>query len=100
MFQKVTEGYSFSVKVIPRARTSQIVGWKENLLVIRIAAIPDQGKANEALEQFLAKVLGVGIQQIKIFRGFKSRLKSVLVAGVNLETLEKKLMQELCNKPV
>ena len=56
-------------------------GWKA-----RIAAPPERGKANRALEQLLADLLGVGRGRVAVVAGHASRRKVVEVEG--LETPE------------
>ena len=45
------------VKVIPNASQNRIEGWKDGMLRIRLRAVPEKGKANEALVSFLAVAL-------------------------------------------
>ena len=47
----------------------------------RVRAVPENGKANLALVQLLAKFLGVPKSKIDIVSGTKSRLKTVRVSG-------------------
>src|SRR5690606_13091128 len=44
-----------SVKVVPRASRDEIVGWLGDRLKVKIAAPPQDGRANAALEAFLAQ---------------------------------------------
>jgi uncharacterized protein YggU (UPF0235/DUF167 family) len=44
---------------------------------MKIAAAPEDGKANTALIAFLAKTLGCPKNQIRVFSGEKSRLKTI-----------------------
>lgn len=70
-----------AIKVIPKAARNEVVGWENNELKIKIRAIPDKGKANNALIQFLSEVCNVGSSQIKIISGEISRHKRVKIAG-------------------
>ena len=64
------------VRVIPNAKTSQIVGWTEDrILKIKIAAIAEDGKANEALIDFLSATLKIKKRDITLISGATSRLK-------------------------
>ena len=56
-------------------------GWKA-----RIAAPPERGKANRALEELLADLLDVGRGRVAVVGGHASRRKIVEVEG--LETPE------------
>ena len=64
-----------SVKVVPGASKSGIVEVKDDRLKIRIAAVPEDGKANEELRFFLAKALELPKRDIVITSGEKSRIK-------------------------
>jgi Uncharacterized conserved protein len=44
-----------SVHIIPNASRSEIVGWHEGALKIRLAAPPVEGKANEELCRIFRK---------------------------------------------
>lgn len=63
------------VKIIARAKRDEIVGWQGDVLKIRLKAGPIQGKANEALVDFLAKKWKIAKSDIGIIRGLKSKNK-------------------------
>jgi uncharacterized protein YggU (UPF0235/DUF167 family) len=44
------------IKVVPRAARDQIVGWLDGALKVRVAAAPEAGRANAALEARRASV--------------------------------------------
>lgn len=50
-------------------------------LAVRVKAVPEDGKANAALEALLAKWLGIPKSQCEVVSGGKSRLKQVLARG-------------------
>ena len=75
-------GVLFAVRVIPRARRSELDGVREGALVVRLAAPPVEGQANAALQAFLAEALGVRKSQVSLRTGEKSRAKVVHVEGV------------------
>jgi len=85
-----------AVRVIPRARRNEIVGFLEDgTLKLRLTAPPVDGKANQALIKFLAGVFGVIKSEIEISSGATSRTKLLLVRGANKEDLLKKIRQHL-----
>jgi uncharacterized protein (TIGR00251 family) len=50
---------SLTLKVIPRARKTEIVGtMSDGTLKIRLAAVPEDGKANTELCRYLGEVYG------------------------------------------
>jgi uncharacterized protein len=80
-----------AIKVIPRAGKTAIVGARDNVLVIRLAAAPVDGAANAALVSLLAETLGVPRRQITVVSGEKSRIKRVKVMGVTTEAVRQRL---------
>ena len=73
------------VKVTPHASKNEILRWEENRLVVKIQGVPEKGKVNENLIDFLAKTLGIAKSQIEIIGGKTSRLKKLDIKGVSLE---------------
>lgn len=47
----------------------------------RVRAVPEDGAANRALEELVARWLGVAKQSVSLARGGKSRLKSLRISG-------------------
>ena len=67
-------------KVTPNARRSECVGWGADdrgrrVLLVRLAAPPMGGKANEELVRYLAELLGCAKGGIVIARGGSGRVK-------------------------
>jgi uncharacterized protein (TIGR00251 family) len=80
------------VKVTPRAKQNQIVGWHENrILVVKIAAPPVAGQANDELVRFLAERLEIAPSQIAIVRGHASRQKVLDIAELSEEEIYRRL---------
>ena len=71
------------VRVQPGASKNEILGFTGDLLRIRLTSPPVDGKANEALIAFLAKVLRVRRNAIEILRGATSREKLIAIEGLN-----------------
>lgn len=67
------------VYVQPKASQDEIVGRHGNYLKIRITAPPVEGKANTHLLKYLAKVFGVGRDQVEITSGHKGRHKQLRI---------------------
>jgi hypothetical protein len=70
------------VRVTPRASRDELVGWREGVLRVRVAAPPVEGRANDAVARLLAKALGVPKSAVGIMSGAGAREKLVEVAGV------------------
>ncbi len=69
--------YLLRVQVVPNASVTEIVGWYEGALKIRLAAPPVDGKANEALCRFLAKTFDLAPSLIEIERGSTGKKKTI-----------------------
>jgi hypothetical protein len=67
------------VKVIPGAARSEVAGIRDGALLVRVAAPPEKGKANEELRSCLAKALGLPKSAIELVAGAASRRKRVSV---------------------
>jgi len=65
------------VKVIPNAKQTQLAGRHGDFIKIKIAAVPDKGKANKELINYLAKTLSVSQSEISIIRGHKNNRKTL-----------------------
>jgi uncharacterized protein YggU (UPF0235/DUF167 family) len=79
------------VRVIPRAGRTVAAGWRGDALLVRLAAAPVDGAANEALIAFLADALGCPRRSISIAHGAKSRDKRVRVEGLGGAELKRRL---------
>ena len=73
----------FTVKVVPRASKSEIVGSHDGALKIRIAAPPVEGAANAELIKLLAKTFGVSKSAVEIIGGQTSKIKQVKISGID-----------------
>jgi len=76
----------------PKASKNEIVGPYRDGVKVRITAPPVEGKANEALVQFLAKVLKIPASHIGIVRGHHSREKTLKISGMKEQDLVAKLL--------
>jgi uncharacterized protein len=65
----------FTVRVVPRASKSEIVGEMDGALKVRIASPPVDGAANAELIKVLAKNFGVAKSAIEIVGGQTSKTK-------------------------
>jgi uncharacterized protein (TIGR00251 family) len=72
------------VRVIPRARRTEVAGEREGALLVRLAAPPVEGAANDALVAFLADALDLPRRNIRIVAGERSRHKRVAIAGTDI----------------
>jgi len=87
------EGCTFQVRVLPRSRQDAIVGLHGDALKVRLAAPPEKGKANRALQKFLAGRLNVSPSAVEILTGHASRQKRVCVRGVSADAVRALLVE-------
>lgn len=75
-------GTTLKIKVTPKATKNQIVGVCDDSLIIKLASVPIEGKANKALVKFLGKTFNVPPSSIIILFGNTSRDKLLLIRGL------------------
>ena len=91
MIRSTSTGAEIAVRVVPRARKSEIAGTRGGRVLVRLAAPPLDGAANAALVDILATRLGVPSRSIHIVSGERSREKRVAVSGTTPEAIRKSL---------
>lgn len=80
-----------AVKVVPRAARDEIVGWHGGALKVRVAAPPQDGRANRALEELLAAALGLRKGDVSVASGRSSVRKRVAVEGLEHDEILRRL---------
>ena len=66
----------------PRAGRSAVAGVRDGILLIKLAAAPVHGAANDALVELLSELLDIPKRSIRIQSGDRSRTKTVEIDGV------------------
>ena len=79
------------VKVQPRSSSNKIAGVEAGRLKVKVNAPPEKGKANQALQELLAKTLKLPKKSVEIVRGETARVKVVRIYGLSVATLQEKL---------
>jgi len=85
--QKRKDGITVECYATPNAGKSKIKGERDGALAIALAAPPVEGRANEALIEFIAELLSIPKSRVSIIRGGTSRKKLVLIRGLDKEQL-------------
>jgi uncharacterized protein (TIGR00251 family) len=78
-----------AVKAMPGARTSEIAGLRDGRLLVRVAAQPEKGRANEALVDCLARELGVRKADVELVAGAASRQKTLSIPAACEQALRR-----------
>jgi uncharacterized protein len=77
----VSDGCTVSVRVHPGARKSAVSGVHAGFVKISLTAPPVEGRANEALIEFVADLLRVPRARVNLVGGAASRTKVLRVTG-------------------
>jgi len=76
------------VRVSPGARRTEIAGRHGDGWKVRVAAPPEDGRANEAVLRLLAERLGLPRRSVTIVSGHTAREKVVELDGISQERAE------------
>ena len=86
---------TFTVRVIPRSSTTEIVGEHDDALKIKLKSPPVDGAANEELIRFLSKLLAIPKASINIVSGETSRSKRIRVSNISLSQINEILQAKI-----
>jgi len=79
------DGVVLDVRLTPKSSRDEILGIGTfggvSVLKARVRALPEEGRANDALVKLIAKWLGVPPSTVSVAQGGKSRLKQVRIEG-------------------
>ncbi|TAK00487.1 MAG: DUF167 domain-containing protein [Chloroflexota bacterium] len=75
------------VRVTPRGGRDSIDGVRDGQLLVRVAAAPADGAANEAVLRLIAEAAGVPRRAARLVAGAKARHKLVVVEGADKAAL-------------
>ena len=89
--RETPDGVSVDVKVIPRAGATRIAGIRDGRLLVRLAAAPVDGAANDALVAFLSEILKLPGRNIRVESGARSRNKQVRIAATTVAQVSRVL---------
>lgn len=83
------------IHLTPKASHNKIEGWAldvkgQRILRVKVTAVPEDGKANDALIKLLSKTLHISKSQISLVRGETSRVKQF-----DIEIEERALKEKL-----
>ncbi len=80
------------IRVTPGAREDALVGWRGDVLRLRVRAAAERGKANQAALGLLAATLGVPTGKLSLARGAASRDKLVFIDGLSDDEVRRALV--------
>jgi uncharacterized protein (TIGR00251 family) len=77
--------------VQPGAGRTAVTGRYGDALKLKVAAPPEGGRANQAVIDFVAGVVGVAPRQVELTSGQSSRTKRVKVTGIVVDDVRRVL---------
>ncbi len=83
-----------AVRVQPRASRDEVAGEMNGALKIRLQAPPVEDRANEALVEFVARLLKTPKSAVRILSGERSRSKRLEIRGATRQQILALLMFE------
>jgi uncharacterized protein YggU (UPF0235/DUF167 family) len=75
------------VLVVPRGGRDSIDGVRDGQLLVRVAAAPADGAANESVLRLVADAAGVRRRAVRLIAGATGRRKLVLVEGADRDAV-------------
>ncbi len=89
-------GAAITVRVTPRSSRNEVSEiLADGTVKIRLTAAPVDGKANENLVEYLAKVLDINKSSIEIVAGMTGREKLVTILGLSPEDVQTRILKNL-----
>lgn len=83
------------VKVTAKAPKSEIAGWADGTLRIRVTAVPERGKANEEVLRIIASAIDLPGRNVRLASGRRGRTKVVEVLGLAQADFDARMQNHL-----
>jgi uncharacterized protein (TIGR00251 family) len=85
-WRAVAGGVELRVRAQPNASRDAVEGLGEDaagevFLKVRVRAVPEKGKANAAIEQLIARALGIPKSAVSVEKGETQRIKTVRISA-------------------
>lgn len=84
-----------NIKVIPGASRDRIAGKLGDAIKVQVAAAPERGKANDAVINLIAGLLGLRRSEVQITRGHTQPRKVLEINGIDQQTLDQRISELL-----
>ena len=90
------KGAALAVRVTPRSSKDEIFEvLSDGTVKVHLMAPPVEGKANEALIKFMAKVLDIAPSRLEVVAGASGRDKLISVVDMDTTELHKKIVEHI-----
>lgn len=86
-------GVIISVRVTPRGGRDAVVGWRDEVLHVRVSAPPANAAANKACSALIARVLRLRRAAVRLVSGETARNKRFALEGIASPVLVIKLTE-------
>lgn len=83
---------TLKLRIVPNAKRNEVVGEYGEAVKLKVAAPAVEGKANEALLEFVAGKLGLHPRSVSLVGGAKSRDKVVAIEGIEAAEARRRLL--------
>jgi uncharacterized protein (TIGR00251 family) len=80
--------WTLAIRAIPNASRSEIVGWEQEILRVKLKAVPEDGRANQELIRLLSERSGLPRKSFQISAGEHSRNKVLKVSAMTPESFK------------
>ena len=80
-----------AIKAIPNAPRNAVAGWLGDALKVNVHAPAQEGRANDALCEFIADTLGLPRRAVSVALGDKARQKLLQIDGLTLTDVRQRL---------
>ena len=87
MIRSTATGAELDVRVIPRAKITAIDGERDNAVLVRLAAPPVDGAANDELTRYFSELFGLPRRAVRVVSGERGRRKRVAIDGVSADSV-------------
>ncbi|MEK7710457.1 MAG: DUF167 domain-containing protein [Planctomycetota bacterium] len=94
---KITEdngGVLLPVKIVPGASRTRFMGEWQGRARIAVAAPPEKGRANDAVAEFLAALLGLNRRHVAVTAGHTAPLKTIRIERVTADAVRAALQPD------
>jgi hypothetical protein len=85
------DGVVLPVRAQPRARKNAVTGLHDGCLKVAVTAVPERGKANDAILTLLAGSLDLRRAQLQLVSGASSSRKRILVRDLTPSELRQRI---------
>ncbi len=85
------EGVLLPVKALPGSKKNEIRGQQDGALKVSVTQIPEKGKANKTILEFLAKTLGFRKSQVVLVSGLTASRKVFLIRETTLDQVQERV---------